>query len=170
MLVLILKKIPNVSMKKIGQKGFTLLEILLVVAAIGILAGIVILALNPSKQLGDTRNAQRQSDVTTILNAVYQYSIDNNGSFPAGLDSDNASPQVVGTGAGCTCTATSTTAAAQKCANLSALVPTYLVGIPQDPTTGLASSTDYYINRDANGRITVGACAPESNEVISVTR
>ena len=73
---------------KHNNKAFTLLEILLVVAAISILAGIVIIAINPSKQLGDTRNAQRQSDVETLSNALYQYAIDNNGLLPSGIDSN----------------------------------------------------------------------------------
>ena len=69
-----------------SAKGFTLLEVLLVVAIIAILAGIVIIAINPNKQLGDSRNSTRQADVSTILNALYQYSLDNNGAFPAGID------------------------------------------------------------------------------------
>jgi prepilin-type N-terminal cleavage/methylation domain-containing protein len=67
------------------QKGFTLIEILLVVVAIAVLAGIVILAINPGKQLGDTRNAQRRADVNTILNALYQYTIDNSGTLPPAI-------------------------------------------------------------------------------------
>ena len=58
-----------------SKKGFTLIEVLLVVAIIAILAGIVILAVNPAKQLADTRNAQRRADVNTIINAAYQLSL-----------------------------------------------------------------------------------------------
>ncbi len=156
---------------KNAQKGFTLIEILLVVAAIAILAGIVILAINPNKQLGNTRNAQRRADVNTILNAVYQYAIDNNGTMPGAIDAVTASSQVLGTagsGLDVTCTATTTVAAG---VDLTAtLVPTYIVSIPKDPSTGTAANTDYYINKDANGRITIGACDPDQSATISVTR
>lgn len=153
----------------IGE-GFTLLEILLVVAAIGILAGIVILAINPGKQLGDTRNAQRRIDVNTILNAVYQYSLDNNGNFPSGIDNIPATSQVLGTDSNCdtTCAATTTIPA---CVDLSAaLTPTYLVAIPRDPKTGSSTNSSYYINKRADGRLTVGSCAPENSAVVNVTR
>ncbi len=153
------------------QKGFTLLEILLVVAAIAILAGIVIVALNPNKQLGDTRNAQRRSDVNAILGSVYQYVIDNNGSLPSGLDSIEGSSQVLGTassGLDSTCTAVTTVAAGLDLSGV--LAPTYIVAIPIDPTSGTAANTDYYINKDVNGRITVGACDAEQSATIEVIR
>lgn len=155
------------------RQGFTLLEILLVVAAIGILAGIVILAINPGKQLGDTRNAQRRVDVNTLLNAVYQYSLDNNGNFPAGIDGTTTDSQVLGTDSNCntTCSATTTQA---LCVNLSSTLvtasSTYLVDIPRDPKTGSSTNTDYYINKRADGRLTVGSCDPESGATINVTR
>ncbi len=73
-------------MKK--AKAFTLLEILLVVAAIAVLAGIVIVAINPARQLAATRNTARRSDVSAILNSIYQYSLDNNGQFPNNIDTN----------------------------------------------------------------------------------
>jgi prepilin-type N-terminal cleavage/methylation domain-containing protein len=151
------------------NQGFTLLEILLVVAAIAILAGIVILAVNPGKQIGDTNNARRRSDVTTILNAVYQYAIDHNGVLPAALDDVYSSNQMLGTSTSCdACTASTTLA---NCVNLSTyLVPTYIVDIPYDPKTGSTTKTLYYINKDVNGRVTVGSCEPEQSATIRVTR
>lgn len=141
------------------KKGFTLLEILLVVAAIGILAGIVIIAINPSKQLGDTRNAQRQADVATILNAVYQYALDNNGTLPASI----------------TTTATGVCATGGTCTGLIDLTVLttagkYLVAMPRDPQSPTGNTTGYTIMKDVNGRIVVAAPAAENSKVISVTR
>ena len=153
------------------QKGFTLLELLLVVAGIAILAGIVIIAINPSKQLGETKNAQRRTDVNAVLNSVYQYAIDNNGNLPSGLDAATLTYQVLGTSAsGCdtVCGAVTTVAG---CLDLSSdLTPTYIVAIPSDPSLSSSTYTDYYINKNPNGRITVGACDPEQGATISVIR
>ena len=163
-------KTKSTEQKKRILPGFTLLEVLLVVAIIAILAGIVILALNPAKQLGDSRNSRRRSDVATILNSVYQYAIDNNGNFPTGVVATGTA-SVLGTDAsGCdtTCTATSTLAA---CLDLSGdLLPDYLSGIPADPTSGDDANTDYYLIRLSTGRISVGSCDTEESATIEITR
>ncbi|MEI8103719.1 MAG: type II secretion system protein [Candidatus Moraniibacteriota bacterium] len=140
------------------KKGFTLLEILLVVAAIGILAGIVIVAINPNKQLGATRDAQRQSNVNTILNAVYQYAIDNNGTIPASITT--TSTAICKTGGTCT-----------GLVDLGVLTASekYITAIPADPTSSTANSSGYNILKTVNGRITVTAPSAEQG-TISVTR
>ena len=150
------------SVKKVG--GFTLLEILLVVGIISILAGIVILAINPTKQLGDTRNAQRRSDVLTILNAIYQFSIDNNGN----LDTIANGSAIDDAG---TCSASATDAIDLE-TDLVGANSTYLISIPQDPTDGTGTLSKYFLSQDAtSGRITV--CAPSTEgsiDDIAVTR
>lgn len=72
-----------------NRRGFTLIEILLAVIAITILFLVVFWALNPVKQLANTRNAQRLSDADTILKALYQYSIDHNGNFPDNITEED---------------------------------------------------------------------------------
>ncbi len=141
------------------KKGFTLLEILLVVAAIAILAGIVIVALNPAKQLADTRNAQRHSDVNTLLNAVWQYSIDNNGQVPSTITTSETA--ICRSGGSCT-----------SLIDLGVLTTneTYLVAIPYDPSSTSTNSTDYTISKSSNGRITIKATLAEESETITVTR
>lgn len=140
------------------------MEVLLVVAAIGILAGIVILAINPGKQLADTRNSQRKIDVNTILNAVYQYAIDN-GSLPASITTTADEICLTGTGVPTpTCTGL---------VDLSVLTTneTYLVRIPLDPQGATTTfGTGYNIRRSTNGRVTVTAVAAENSASISVTR
>lgn len=148
-------------MKSLRKKasGFTLLEILLVVAGIAILAGIVILAINPGKQLGETRNAQRKVDVNTILNAVYQYSLDTNGTLPASVTTTQT--EICKTGGTCT-----------GLIDLSVLTTNekYLTAIPSDPTGSSTNGGGYEIMKTANGRITVAAPDAELSATISVTR
>ena len=147
------------------RRGFTLIELLLVIGIIAILASIVIVAINPTKQLGDARNAQRRSDVNTILNAVYQYAIDNNGNLPSGIPSTTAKVVCQASVDPTTCTTT------LNGVNLRQLTGAYLTAIPRDPqVTATGTGTRYNIVQDANGRITVSAPAAERGASISVTR
>lgn len=182
-------------MKRINkQAGFTLLEILLVVGIIAILAGIVILAINPTKQLGDTRNAQRRSDVLTILNAVYQFSIDHNGKLPTdnpegtGLtiigdstkedacvldgsgDNDTATEIVRNEEDGTEATGNTGTIDLWDALVQDVASTTYLVNIPGDPTREDYGTGYHIFTNSGSKRVTVCAPFAENGVEISVTR
>lgn len=57
--------------------GFTLIEILLVIALIGVLAASLIIIINPVTQFQRTRDAQRKNDLSQIQKALEQYYNDN---------------------------------------------------------------------------------------------
>lgn len=135
------------------KKGFTLLEVLLVIAAIGILAAIVIVAINPNRQLSQVRDTERQSDVNALSKAMEQYLIDH-GEYPAGITNQY---QPV-------CNEAITT----DCVDLSGdLVSTYLAGVPEDPDP----SSPYYIAiHPENNKISVIASGVEVANEVSINR
>lgn len=147
--------------RSLSRAAFTLVEILLVVVIIAILAGIVIIAVNPGRQISQTNNTERRAHVQSILNAVSQFATDNRGVLPAGIPA--GTPAVVGSGAG----------QANICASL---VPTYLSVMPIDVRSAGAhyvSCADYltgYTVVSAGGRVTAAAPGAELGETISVTR
>ena len=142
-----------------GRQGFTLIELLLVIGIIAILAAVVIVAINPTKQLGDARNAQRRSDVKTILDAVYQYALDNNGNIPSSITT--TATAICKSGANVSCV---------NGVNLNTLTGSYIVALPADPQSSTATGTNYLISRLSNGRITVAAPGAEQGASITVTR
>ena len=128
---------------------------------ISILAGIVILAINPARQLAEARNTQRRADVNKILNALYQYTIDNDGEVPA----------TITTTATDICASDSVNCGSN--ADLSVLThdEKYLISLPRDPGSGCTTgSTCYTVRKSVNGRITVEARLAELDATIGVTR
>lgn len=142
--------------------GFTLIELLVVIGIIAILAAIVVVAINPSKQFAQARNTQREAAVSTILNAVGQNIADHKGKFECADESNipvsnaTSSAKLIG----------------QASANIDldeCLVPTYIPSaIPVDPGEDSGGNpfdddnTGYEIVVDSLGRYTV--CSPEHAE------
>jgi len=144
-----------------NKKGFTLIEVLLVIVIIAILAGIVIIAVNPARQISQANNTQRSNDVRALLDATQEYALDNRGVLPTEI----------------TAVATEIGSADGLIDICSYLVPTYLTEMPTDPTDADATYTDctsyatgYNISVDADGKVTVAAPTAELSETISVTR
>jgi len=160
-------------------RGFTLIELLIVIGIIAILASIIYVAVDPARRLAEAKNAERWSSSNAVLNAVLKYSVDNSGNLPGTIDDSPSTVQIIGENGG------AITCVAAQCGSLSLpgtncfvadldndLVDEYLVAMPVDPDDNTFSNnhTGYYINKSTNGRITVGACSPERNVAISVSR
>ena len=60
-------------MKKILQKGFTLVELLIVIALIAILSVAVLSTINPIEQSNKARDSRVQNDAAEVLNAMERY-------------------------------------------------------------------------------------------------
>jgi len=144
------------------NKGFTLIELLVVIGIIAVLAGVVIVALNPARQFAQARNTQRWSNVNTLLNAVHQRTADNRGIWNTTCGTVTVALPTTATEIG-----TDT-----GLVNLEAcVVDDYVSTMVVDPSAGALTATDYTIIRDATtGRITVAATAAELSETISVTK
>jgi len=142
-----------------NKKGFTLIELLVVIGILAVLLAITLIAVNPGQQLQQADDTKRKTDINTMLNAVNQYMVRNQGKLPSGV-TQNAS-EISKTGV-------------DLCSDL---VPDYIAGLPQDPGSNGgaeikecqgAYSTGYQISAE-NNRVTI--YAPEANSgTLSVSR
>ena len=153
-------------MKKIFN-GFTLIELLIVVAILGILSTVLIVSVNPGRQLGKARDSQRQTDLVAILSAILQYSSEHSGDLPdtdGDPDTSNfpTSSTCIGTDAGCF-----NLAGAGETGDT--IVPVYMAEMPMDPLTGTAEDTGYFIYVDVNGRLHASATG-EIDDPITIAR
>ena len=151
---------------------------MIVIALIAILAGVVFVALDPAKRFGDARDSSRWTDITAILSAIKVDQVDNGGSYIASVTSATAGTNYMISGGatvtGCDLTCDAVIADGANCVDLSGLATEgYLPNVPISPEgTGSWSTTytGYYMTKNANGSVTVGACESENVAAISVTQ
>ena len=128
-------------MKNNLNKGFTLIELLVVIAILGILATLVVLAINPAEAQRKGRDATRLSDLATIRKAI-DLSIADGKLLPGTV----ATP-VTGTSAG-------SRDAASASNYLSMDVSKYLSVLPIDPRQ---NATDATLLTDGTTQIAAGS-------------
>ncbi len=83
--------------KQFSRRGFTLIEILIVVAIIGILASVALVGLNPVQQKG--RDARRISDLRQIQTSLELY-FTKNGAYPTASTFDELKTALTRAGIG----------------------------------------------------------------------
>lgn len=148
---------PNSS-----RRGFTLLEVLIVLAILTLLIAAVVIAINPGRQFSKARNTQRRANIQATVIAIYENIIDNDGTFICAAGQVPTTVKPIKTGIDgydlCPC-----------------LVPVYLPILLVDPSIGtgkdcISYDTGYTIVKNVvGGRITISAPSAEIEETISVT-
>ena len=164
-------------MKLSKIKGFTLIEILLVVSILSIILVVVFAALNPAQRLAEAQDARRWNDVNQLLTAIHECILDNDGTLSScDLTDDNTAREIVNTGISTSCNAApcdTEVAATGNCADLETeLVTTqnYMASLPLDPSGPATDHTGYVVNVN-NGLVTVSSCTLDvDGNVISVSR
>ena len=147
-----------------SPRGFTLIELIIVVAIIAIIAISIFVAVNPAKRIGQSRDAQRWSDITAIAGAIEKYTADN-GALPSDFSSSTIAigDKIVlcNSASSLTCDGTTDSCLVIDDADF---LNIYLPEIPYDPAKSSASDTGYYITRTTGDRLTLGCCgAYDSN-------
>lgn len=57
------------------QKGFSLIELLIVIAIVAVLATVIMIAINPATRIKKARDTQRKQDISQISNALVSFEV-----------------------------------------------------------------------------------------------
>lgn len=148
--------------KPLNAHGFTIVELLVVMAVLSIIAAITLIALNPASQFARSRNIKRGASIESIANGIQQYTSDTRGILPPGI----------------TATATSISSTGVDLCDL--LIPDYIAALPQDPDSSNGANirlsecgdydTGFTIRSLEQGHFIVEAPSAEEGATISETR
>jgi type II secretory pathway pseudopilin PulG len=149
------------------NKGFTLVQLIVVVAVITVLTATVIFGDNIILRKGKAQNAQRYQDVAAIGKAIEFYQIDNDAlpSDLAGANVNTGQKKVL-------CSSASSLTCDGQTRDCLVVDDTDFLGkyidtLPVDPEKTADTDTGYYITRTGTGMMTFGSCTSYDSETIT---
>jgi prepilin-type N-terminal cleavage/methylation domain-containing protein len=109
------------------KNGFTLIELIIVIAIISILFGIIVTVINPAQKIAKAYDSQRLSDMNALNKAIQQFFIDNLSYKTLNIskkETEICDTRYILGNENSNC---------EKYINLSKLVPEFIVAVPTDP-------------------------------------
>jgi prepilin-type N-terminal cleavage/methylation domain-containing protein len=143
---------------RLNKRGFTLLELLLVISLLSILAMVTLTVINQKRHLGTARNVRRDLDVQTFALGFYQYALDNDGNYPNEL---SETPVYI------------CRFEAEDCTGLldaSYLYGKYITMHLWDELEPNVNSSGYTVVLNSDGHVVVSAPLSENGQVVSARR
>lgn len=164
---------------RLKSGGFTMIELLIVISILGILAVMVLAAINPLEQINRGRDTAKRGDAEQLLGALERYNAFN-GFFPWQVDANDITGlaltgQLVNSGwvetnSNCQILERLSTAVTAGCVGTQELKDSYVTRVDDDGggSTGTVEARGLYVYYEAAAGNNVYVCfSPQSNAFVN---
>ncbi len=154
--------------KKKKILGFSIIELMVIIGAVGVVLAVTVSYVNPLKRVGESNDSVRWSDVEEIAQALELYAIDNSqipDDFSTPIIAVDEKHVICDSADSLTCDGDTNDCLVIDDTDFLA----YIDDLPVDPDKTDTSDTGYYVLRKENqGKIAIGACDPYGSTAIEV--
>lgn len=149
------------------QSGVTLVQLIVAVSVIIVLGAATYIWIDPTVKVGKAKDERRRHDILIVANAINDYANHQGGVLPV-LGAVTTDKKVLCESQGgslLTCGASS-----QYCLKVdSDFLAEFLPQLPLDPDKTASTDSGYYLQKDSNNKLVVGACAQYGSATITHT-